>query len=143
MVLVSTEFSSVSEQVATFLESLQLNIDVDIAQNLLSGILEATQNFQSPTTSATAFETAGMLMKKGAVRTIKPSQQQPRDPFFNPKSNDISGKMGKFERPQDQKGEQDQTKQDLRPQERKDKKDFKEPPSDWLMPKVYKGSTNI
>lgn len=144
VVLVSTGFSSVSEQVATLFESLQLNIDVDIAQNLLSGILEATQNFQSPTTSATAFEIAGALMKKGAVRVIKSQlPQQPRDSFFNPKSTDVSGKMGRFERPQDQKGEQDQTKQDLKPQERKEKKDFKEPPSDWLMPKVYKGSTNI
>lgn len=147
VVLVSNEFSSVSEQVATILQSLNLEIDIDVAQNLLSGILVATNNFQNPSTTPTAFEVSAFLMKKGAVRTAPLQVQQPADPFFTPKTTDLSGKMGKFERPQDRKREQDSQKQDIKPQQmvqdRRDKKDFKEPPSDWLVPKVYKGSTNI
>lgn len=66
---VSAKFSSVSEQMVQLLIFLEANMDVDIAQNLLSGISQATNNFQSPKTSAVAFEMVAYLMKKGAVRS--------------------------------------------------------------------------
>lgn len=66
--LVSQEFSSVSEQVGHFLLNLDLPLDADIAQDLLSGISFATNNFQDAGTSAVAFEMAGMLMRRGAQR---------------------------------------------------------------------------
>ncbi|MDO8583103.1 MAG: hypothetical protein Q7R51_01070, partial [bacterium] len=65
--LLGKNSSSVSELVANFISSLGLNMDVDIASNLLMGIISATNNFQDPKTSALAFETAAQLMKKGAV----------------------------------------------------------------------------
>lgn len=68
IVYVSPTFSSVSEQIANVINSLNLPLDQDIAQNLMSGISFATDNFQKPTTSSLAFETAGVLMKKGALR---------------------------------------------------------------------------
>lgn len=75
IVLVSPRYSSVSEQIADLLVLLQVDIDVDIAQNLLSGITSATRNFQDPKTSAIAFEMAGILMRKGAVRETQTFEQ--------------------------------------------------------------------
>ena len=69
VVMVSPKFSSVSEQVAHFLSELEaVDIDQDIAQNLLSGISHATNDFQDAKTSYLAFEMAGVLMRKGATR---------------------------------------------------------------------------
>jgi len=87
IVLVSANLSSVSEQVASLIFSLGLKMDVDIAQNLLSGLGSATDNFQNPNTTPLAFEMAASLMKKGAVRVRSrphsffspPTQKQPRE----------------------------------------------------------------
>lgn len=76
VVCVSQSYSSVSEAVASLLTTLSLPIDQDIAQNLLSGISFATDNFTSQKTSATAFEMAAHMLRKGAVREQK--QQRPR-----------------------------------------------------------------
>ncbi len=75
IVVVSPEASSVSEKIAELLILLALPVDTDIAQNLLSGITQATGNFQKPITTAVAFEMAGILMKKGAIRA---QRTQPR-----------------------------------------------------------------
>lgn len=76
VVLVSSRFSSVSEEIAQVLNSLNLPLDVDSAQNLLSGIAYATENFQSQNTSYLAFELAATLMKKGASRPKAVQQKQ-------------------------------------------------------------------
>lgn len=73
--LVSTSASSVSEQIANLISFLDFPIDIDIAQNLLSGISFATDNFQNQKTSPTAFEMAALFLKKGAVR-IKATRQK-------------------------------------------------------------------
>ena len=87
IVLVSNEFSSISESVAVLISSLGLKVDVDISSNLLSGITHATDNFQDPKTSSFAFEMAAMLMKQGAKRTPvkdirKPDQDLQDDSSF-------------------------------------------------------------
>lgn len=122
IVLVSTNFSSVSEQVASVIFSLGLKMDIDIAQNLLSGINSATDNFQNPNTSPLAFEITAQLMKKGAVRTrsIARKTLTPNDDrysFFSP----LTKKQSKAD----------------------DKVVEDNPPSDWLTPKIYKGSTTL
>lgn len=86
VVLVSPNYSSVSEQITKLLLDLNLQIDIDIAQNLLDGISFATENFQASNTSFLAFEMAGVLMKSGALRNKK--QQSPdvmpkNQAFFN------------------------------------------------------------
>ena len=104
VVLVS-DASSISEQVSFIILSLGLKVDLDTAQNLLSGISSATDNFQNPNTSALAFEMASVLMKKGATRkrlARRISSQMDTD--FSLSSH---------------------------------------PPSDWLAPKIYKGSTTV
>jgi len=75
---VSMRASSISEQIAdilTLMEQASI-VDIDIAQNLLSGIISATNDFQEQNTTSLAFEMAGILMRKGAIRQQK---QQDKD----------------------------------------------------------------
>ncbi len=60
--------SSLSEIVAKIAQDLALQVEFDVAQNLVDGITAASVNFSSPKTSALAFEMAGFLLQKGAVR---------------------------------------------------------------------------
>lgn len=76
--LVDSAYSSDSEIVATLLTSLNLPIDSDIAQNLLSGIVDETENFQRADTSVFAFELASMLLQKGAKRVSPDRPVAPR-----------------------------------------------------------------
>lgn len=68
IVMVSAKASSVSEQIGRLLLDLSFEIDTDIAQNLVSGIAFATDNFQMPSTTAQAFELTGSFIKLGAKR---------------------------------------------------------------------------
>src|SRR3989344_1029296 len=160
LVIVSPNASSVSEMVAEFIVELGYELDVDISQNLLSGILEATENFQNPQTSSLALEMAGLLMKNGAVRmpsrptlaqNDKPAlsqfmpHQSPRiqQPFMQQRQSKLvdNRAVKQFsQREQVQvQGSQDTQVQADRPQPAQDRK----PPADWLTPKVYKGSSDI
>lgn len=117
IVLVSPRFSSVAEAVANLIGACGLKLDLDTAQNLLSGISFATNNFQDPKTTALAFEMAAMLLRYGAVR---PKISKEVSSLFQP---DALEKVSK-------------------PFEKTEKKEEgQETPSDWLTPKVYKGST--
>lgn len=124
--LIGKNSSSVSELVASFISSLDLNMDVDIASNLLAGITSATDNFQNPSTSALAFETAANLMKKGAVRQTKDSKKGVvEDSFFAPKSQPTTPSFSKTAMGTEEKKEEAPA------------------PDDWLAPKIYKGSTVV
>lgn len=93
VVVVSTRFSSVSEQVADFLTLLepQIELDRDTSQNLFDGVSFATKDYTAPNTSYLAFEMAGILMKKGATRyktpgaAVQPGQQASQ--YFPPIQN--------------------------------------------------------
>ncbi len=88
VVFVSSSASSVCEQIATMLTHLDYPLDVDIAQNLLSGISFATDNFGHSKTTPLAFEMAALLLKKGATRTRKTTS------FFPQGANPITEEMG-------------------------------------------------
>lgn len=196
IVLVSTSYSSISEQATQVMSDLRLPVDQDIAQNLLDGISYATDNFQSSNTSSFAFEMAGILMRQGAIRqpldyTAKlkyqdyadahqisqqpqqakrlqqPQTQQPqqqRRPHFDqrrqqpqrsqqPVQSGFQNRQGQqaqrhpAQRPtqqpqfkhQPQVNPQPQSVAEPQPQET----DNLNPPTDWLTPKVYKGSSNV
>lgn len=194
IVMVNTQASSVSEEMANILMSLGSDLDIDIAQNLFSGILQATQSFQSPTTSPSAFEMAGFLMKKGAQRSLsipqpqqqfrqpqvqaqpQPQRQEPQvsrqdqirqqlsqmpqqqneervSSFMPEQSLAGTGGIGnQFPRArQPQTASQSQRQQfgqnQQQPQRQADGRGQQPrrqtPPSDWLTPKVYKGSSNV
>lgn len=93
VVVVAPRFSSVSEQVADFLTLLepQIELDKDASQNLFDGISFATKDYTSQNTSYLAFEMAGILMKKGALRYKTPGAQvapgQNVNQYFPPVQN--------------------------------------------------------
>ncbi len=177
IVMVSPDFSSLSEQIGNLLMVLDLPIDQDTAQNLLAGISQATENFQSPQTSYIAFEIAAMLMRKGAKRTQGYAQarvqQQNRAPFSSPQPQPQPQRQSPAELQQrlsqelkamqQQRGEprraqfpQSRPNQNTMPNSPQQINPIQqpvrgsvqndqqpEPPSDWLEPKVYKGSTPL
>ena len=143
ILLVNKNMSSVSELVALLLSTLGLKIDIDIASNLMSGIITATDNFQNPRTSSTAFEMAAILMKNGAVRQIKEEvtekpdllQREDAYSFFTPKPQTQTPSFSKKTNGTEEKRAAF-AKEDV-------KLDENNPPDDWLAPKIYKGSTTI
>ncbi len=148
VVLVSKEFSSVSESIAALISSLGRKLDIDAASNLLSGIAHATNNFQDPKTSVTAFEMAAMLLKLGARRTAfketRKADQVLQDvsSFFTAKktkSSQIAPKPSQAW----QKPSQTVSKPNQAWSKQEEKKTDDNPPDDWLAPKIYKGSTTI
>lgn len=64
-----------SENITFALQQLGLPVDIDIAQNLLSGIISATDNFQNAKTEGSTFEAAAFLMKYGAKRQALQPQE--------------------------------------------------------------------
>lgn len=150
--LIGKNASSVSELMANFITSLDLRMDVDIASNLLTGIISATDNFQSPATSSLAFETAAFLLKKGAVRQTKDSRKGViEDSFFAPKS-DLSNVRLQQQTPSfpktsafanalaDKSADEKFGTEEKKPEVKSDEDN---PPEDWLSPKIYKGSTSV
>jgi len=146
--LLGKNASSVCELMVSLISSLSLGMDIDVVSNLLTGIIDATDNFQSTQTSALAFETAALLLKKGAVRKTSELSvpDGKKDAFFSPASNATYAKpvsktpgarapafaTRAFEA--EAKGTE----------ERKEARmDENNPPDDWLAPKIYKGSTNV
>lgn len=168
IVYVSSKYSSVSEQVANLLSQLGLPIDVDIAQNLLSGISYATNNFQKENTSLFAFEMAAQLMRKGARRErakpsysdfdllqqVQPSKQaqdmrklpfsKKDESFFEEDEDMMPAYQSPIQRqkPQAPRNAPSVLQQKAKAQEVVEKVD-KTTPSDWLAPKIYKGSTEV
>jgi hypothetical protein len=124
IVFVSTEYSSVSEQVSDLVLSLGFRPDKDVAQNLLSGITHATRNFQDPSTGPLAFEIASLLMRNGARRLSAPRRQEPPIPSPMPQRPAPQQRL-------DQKEDNSKKSHD------------QNTPNDWLAPKVYKGSSNF
>jgi hypothetical protein len=171
VIVIGQSASSVSEQIANVLLTLAYPMDPDISQNLLSGIVNATEDFQSPITSSLAFEMAGILLRSGAVREglnkaplRRPfTQPQPVNSFVddilpNPSLQQVVSQR----QSQTSVGRQSALTQALRSASvqgvpvstqainsnsaqaefpREQKKD--EAPPDWLAPKIYKGSTNV
>lgn len=80
IVLVDEAFSSLSEVVNKVIIDLSLPTDIDIAQNLLDGVLFATRNFTKNNTSPLAFEAASSAMYLGAQRKNDGRQQVPQEP---------------------------------------------------------------
>ncbi len=68
--------SSCSEVIAGFIKESNLNLDIDVATNLLMGIEEGSNNFSSSEVSADTFQLVSELMKAGGVRTQKTAPQR-------------------------------------------------------------------
>ena len=107
--------SSVSEVTATLTEEMGVTIDADIATNLLMGIEEGSREFKGPDVTAQTFEMVARLLNKGGQRLPKRIEQVSQQPLRqNPPTPPL------------------ETVEEEAP---------KEPPKDWLEPKIYKGTS--
>jgi hypothetical protein len=162
IVIVSPEYSSVSEQIGDLGLTLGFHPDRDAAQNILNGIISATKNFQNPNTTPLAFEIVGEMMKIGAVRTRSVSdktgyrpqasnEQRPQEQRFDTRRDQqmddnrpaIEDKPQREEKPREHRGfksREDKVREEL---QQKDQQQDDKTPSDWLSPKVYKGSSEV
>lgn len=158
IVLVSPQASSVSELTADIVLTLGFSLERDSAQNLLSGLLSATNNFQDPRTSSLAFEVSAFLMKRGALRPSTqpmPQQFQPvsspavpnnniNEPFPAPRQAPQPQQQAPFQQQQSvqQPINASPMNENFDQAERAEDRNEK-PPLDWLTPKVYKGSSEV
>lgn len=165
--IVNNAFSSVSEVVTKIIKELRLPISIDIAQNLLDGVLYGTRNFTKPNTSPYAFESAGILMQAGAVRVDnrnsgwgmfnqnKPSHQNQSRNNQNRNQNrpqqnqniQVNQNLNRAEEAQGVVSKQADNNLPVEPNEpeavQNQPADNQDIPDDWLMPKVFKGSQDI
>jgi len=154
VVLISEQSSSVSEYVADIVLTLGFTLEQDAAQNLLSGIMQATENFQSPRTSSVAFEISALLMKHGARRSTRQAVSAPQNynqplpatnnqpaPALRPTAPTQPREQAvtqPIQKPMPSAPISENLDQAERPEEQTEK-----PPLDWLSPKVYKGSSEV
>jgi nanoRNase/pAp phosphatase (c-di-AMP/oligoRNAs hydrolase) len=153
VVIVNHSSSSVSEQVASLIMSLDYQMDPDVAQNLMSGVIAATGNFQSPKTSSLAFEMAGVLLRNGARREVARPQREPaRTPaqFGYPLNRPNQGSASRQQIPQNRMsrnpGQVSQPISEFPKEQKLDDQPLDRPddaPPDWLAPKIFKGSTTV
>lgn len=160
--IVNQNLSSTCEILISLFSSLSLNIDADIASNLLMGITFGSNNFSSPQTSASTFEAAAVCLKHGA-QIVKAGFQ--KEPIAFPKLTNTSLKTTalntnipastpvtpvqtntlnqpsmrpSFMKPQPKIKIFSPNK---RPVNTIGDKPISDTPPDWLKPKIYKGST--
>lgn len=155
IVLISQGSTSVSEQVANMLLSQNLPLDPDISQNLMSGVIASTNNFQSPKTSSLAFEMAGILMRNGARRDMPRventsfrdprsfGQARPTRPFGQPRYQQSQANNGGMQQFPSALNQQKQTTEVNKEQRGNIAEAGQDAPPDWLAPKIFKGSTNV
>lgn len=105
--------SSVSEVVASLLKESGFPLDADIATNLLMGIEQGSKNFSLDDVTHETFEIFAYLMKAGGRRL--PQEKVVQRPTPSPLTP--------------------------RALESIEKEKPKEPPRDWLEPKIYKGTS--
>ncbi|MBP9690823.1 hypothetical protein KBD81_01955 [Candidatus Woesebacteria bacterium] len=145
-----SSFSSISEIIVGMIQELRLPVDVDIAQNLMDGVVAATNNFTSQKTSPAAFASAAYLLSHNATRQVqkqdtqeemlstrRPSKQprvaeNPIDSLAQPKgekNNEVALSAPSAENPDQPNG-----------QTQAPAAEAEEVPSDWFVPKVFKSS---
>lgn len=151
--------SSISEIVTDLIKECGGVLDQDVATNLLMGIEESTNNLSDATVTADTFIIVGELMKTGGKRLGSQSPVQRRDfptgaipgnmpkPFFDRRQN--QNNRSPFNRRQDdQNHPQINTHQspvvsngENNPLEETPEEETKNPPNDWLKPKIFKGTS--
>ncbi len=75
--ILNKQASATSEMVFQIIRELQVELDTDIATNLYTGLLSATNNFSSYSVGPTTFEAAAQLMKYGAAAKKQSPPGQP------------------------------------------------------------------
>lgn len=112
--------SSVSEVVFGLINRIGSDVDEDVATNLIMGIESSTNYFTELNTSAETFQTVSDLMKLGGKRSAKPFPGSFPPPLKNRPQTPFGGQVFS---------------------QNKNKQSGGSTPSDWLEPKIYKGTS--
>lgn len=134
--------ASTSELVANLIKENNLSFDPDVATNLVMGIEDGSLNFASSEVTPETFEIFAFLLREGGRRMPKvklspmgfPPGSIPEKPFRAPAPQKVP-----VSNPEPVV---EQTKSP-EPAEGIEKKEevIENPPSDWLQPKIYKGTS--
>lgn len=145
--LVDPGASSTTELVAEFLATLGVKLTTDIATNLLNAIYDATDNFRHANVTSMAFEVASVCLKAGAKRfgvkeevrrpvaAAAPATEIPAAPVQSAPVQPIAPQAN----PEPEHKEPPQQQPQVQPQQT----GTKNPPSDWLKPKIFKSSGSL
>jgi hypothetical protein len=126
------------ELVANLIKENGLTIDTDTATNLVMGIEDGSANFTSSEVTPETFETFAYLLRSGGARMPKvklspmnfPPGAIPGKPFRAPVVQQPVTPMSQIEsQPEIVVPESGEESPDINP------------PSDWLQPKIYKGTS--
>lgn len=139
--------SSTSELVFKALQSLQVEMDKDIATNLYAGVATATNNFTAYSVNAETFETVAQLLKAGAVKKAytKPAGPTNSGSGAPPQSQTFTipqRQSSPTPAPGTQKTFEAQSSGTIDTVEQGSASQTKEghpSPQDWLKPKIFKG----
>ena len=131
--------STTSELVAGLIKENNLTIDPDVATNLVMGIEEGSNNFGSSEVTPETFEIFAYLLRNGGQRVPKvklspasfppgaiPTRPFSGSPIFQPPVTPIA---------------QVETQAEVRVAETGVEAPEVDPPSDWLQPKIFKGTS--
>ena len=130
--------ATTSELAANLIKENGLNIDSEIATNLVLGIEEGSLNFSSAEVTPDTFETFAWLLRNGGQRQSRtklspigfPPGSIPTQPFSQPKKVQAIPQPSTVSNPEPVL-EQIENKEEV----------IENPPEDWLQPKVYKGTS--
>jgi hypothetical protein len=130
--------ATTSELVANLIKENGLTIDADTATNLVMGVEDGSANFTSSEVTPETFETFAYLLRSGGARMPKvklspmgfPPGAIPTKPFQAPAVQQPVTPMSQIEtQPEAVIPESGEESPDINP------------PSDWLQPKIYKGTS--
>ncbi len=125
--------SSVSEVVAGLIKESMIPIDEDMATNLLMGIESASNNLNDINVTAETFHIVSELMKSGGRRSVsQPIAKQEEYP-----QGSIPGSI----RPSSPLSQSSTEESPVLPFEEDLKEEKEEAPTDWLQPKIFKGTS--
>lgn len=77
---VNRTVSSTAELILGILQTMNVQIEPDIAANLYAGVLAATNNYTAQTVNAQTFEVSAFLMKQGAGKQAPQAQTRTQAP---------------------------------------------------------------
>ena len=131
--------STTSELVAGLIKENNLAMDPDVATNLVMGIEEGSEHFAGGDVTPDTFEAFAYLLRNGGQRLPKvklspanfPAGAIPTKPYSEPKIQKPVTPITQIE-----------TQAEEKTQEAGQEETEANPPSDWLQPKIFKG-TNV
>ena len=133
--VIDQESSSLSEVVLGIISGLGLPLEVDTAQNILSGIWVKTSALTGSRVGADTYESVAICLRLGARRPEAVAEKRPEiftpRQKFEPKNEERSFPV----RPQaeDLPVVRQEKPEQLKPQGK--------PPADWFEPKIFKGTS--